>query len=92
MPEQLDIERTLRKIVSNFWFEWNPEAKNLFSDFSPQIWLLSNRNPYRFLAFRAENPLEYEKRFAELIIDPEYQARFEKVKTTWQEYFSPDSV
>ena len=86
------MDQLLKEIASNFWFEWNPEAKTLFSDFNPQLWTLCNRNPYRFLAYRLENPLEYEKRFAELITDPDYLARFEKVKTAWQSYINPSAT
>lgn len=86
------MDQILKEIASNFWFEWNPEAKNLFQEFSPQIWTLCNRNPYRFLAYRLENPLEYEKRFAELITDPDYLARLEKVKNEWNRYMRPEKT
>ena len=83
------MDQLLREIASNFWFEWNPEARLLFSDFNPQLWTLCNRNPHRFLAYRAENPLEYEKRFAELLTDPDYVARYERVQKSFQNYFNP---
>ena len=86
------MDQLFKEIASNFLFEWQPEAKTLFDDFSPQLWSLSKHNPYRFLAFRLENPLQYEKRFAELITDPSFLARFESVKTKWHEYFHPSKT
>ncbi len=86
------MDQLLKEIASNFWFEWSQDAKILFSDFNPQLWTLCNRNPYRFLAYRAENPLEYEKRFAELITDLEYLARFKKVETEWKNYIQPSTT
>ncbi len=86
------MDQLLKEIASNFWFEWNPEAKTLFSEFNPQLWTLCNRNPYRLLAYRAENPMEYEKRFAELITDADYQARFQRVRKAFNEYVNPQKT
>lgn len=85
------MDRLLREVASNFWFEWVPEAKSLFLKFDPQLWTLCGRNPFRFLAYRAENPLAYERRFAELVTDPEYLAHYETVKKLWNTYMHPSS-
>lgn len=86
------MDRFLKEIASNLWSEWNPDAKQLFYGFSPHIWSLANKNPYRFLALRAENPIHYEKRFAELVIDKFYQRTFEKVKDEYQKYLNPSKT
>jgi len=86
------MDRLLKEIASNLWNEWSPDAKQLFYDFSPHIWLLANKNPYRFLALRAENPIHYERRFAELVIDKNYQQMFERVKTAYQQYLNPSKT
>jgi len=86
------MDAFLKSVASNFWYEWQPEAKNLFYYFSPQLWTLTNRNPFRFLALRGENRLIYEKRFAELMTDPKYQARFQQVKKDFQAYMNPEET
>ncbi len=86
------MDRFLKEIASNLWNEWSPDAKQLFHGFSPHIWSLANKNPYRFLALRAENPIHYEKRFAELVIDKSYQRTFEKVKDEYQKYINPSKT
>lgn len=86
------MNKLLKDIASNFWFEWVPEAKNLFLAFDPQLWALCNRNPHRFLAYRAENPIAYEKRFAELVTDPAYLAQFGKARELWNAYMNPSGT
>ena len=66
----LDIDRTLRKIVSNLWFEWNADVHLLFRNVSPYIWGLFRRNLYRFLKIQDENPLLYRRRIAEDVASP----------------------
>ena len=83
------MDQLFKDIASNFYFEWQPEAKILFDEFSPELWSVFKHNPHRFLAFRIENPLRYEKRFSELVNNPDYLARFESVKAKWHEYFNP---
>ena len=86
------MDSFLKDIASNLWIEWSPDAKQLFYDFSPHIWSLANKSPYRFLALRAENPIHYEKRFAELVIDKSYQQVLEKVKIEYQKYINPSKT
>ncbi len=80
------MDQLLKEIASNFWYEWSPDAKNLFYFFSPHIWSLANRSPYRFLALRAENPLAYERRFAELMSDRQYQEYYQRAKAEFDAY------
>jgi len=82
------MDQLLTSVASNFWFEWSIDAKNLFFQFSPHLWSLTGRNPHRFLALRSEHPLLYERRFAELMTDPDYQRCYQKVKTEFNAYMN----
>ena len=73
-----DIDRTLKKIVSNLWFEWNADVHSLF-----------RRNLYRFLALQAENPLLHRRQLAELLVDSKFVDLFEKVEKSYKEYMHP---
>ena len=89
MAEQLDIERTLRKIVSNFWFEWNSDVHLLFRAVDPYAWSLFRRNLYRFLRIQHENPLLYRRRLAELLIDSQFLNLMRKVERDYKSYMQP---
>ncbi len=89
MAEQLDIERTLRKIVSNFWFEWNSDVHLLFRAVDPYAWSLFRRNLYRFLKIQHENPLLYRRRLAELLIDTHFLNLMRKVERDYKTYMQP---
>ncbi len=82
----LDIDRALRKIVSNLWFEWNSDVHLLFREVSPYIWGLFRRNLYRFLKIQDENPSLYRRRIAELLTDPDFLKRFQKVEKDFKSY------
>lgn len=92
MPEQLDIERTLRKIVSNFWFEWNSDVHLLFRAVDPYAWSLFRRNLYRFLRIQHENPLLYRRRLAELLIDSKFLTLMRKVEREYKTYMQPEQT
>ena len=82
----IDIDRTLRKIVSNLWFEWNSDVHLLFREVSPYIWGLFRRNLYRFLKIQDENPALYRRRIAELLTDSDFLKRFQKVERDFKAY------
>jgi len=82
----LDIDRTLRKIVSNLSCEWNSEVHLLFREVSPYIWGLFRRNLYRFLKIQDENPSLYRRRIAELLTDSGFLKRFQKVEQDFKSY------
>lgn len=84
-----DIDRTLRKIVSNLWFEWNSDVHLLFREVSPYIWGLFRRNLYRFLKIQDENPSLYRRRIAELLADSDFLKRFQKVERDFKSYMKP---
>ncbi len=84
-----DIERSLRKIVSNFWFEWNADVHMLFRTISPYVWGLFRRNLYRFLRLQDENPVLYRRRLAQLFADSDFLALFRKVEESYQSYMNP---
>jgi glycogen phosphorylase len=85
----IDIERTLRKIVSNFWFEWNSDVHLLFRNINQYVWSLFRRNLYRFLKIQGENPLQYRRRLAELLIDENFLNLIQKVERDYKEYMQP---
>ena len=82
----LDIDRTLRRIVSNLWFEWNADVHLLFRNVSPYIWGLFRRNLYRFLKIQDENPSLYRRRIAELLTDEGFFQRFKRVEESFKTY------
>lgn len=81
-----DIDRVLRKIASNLWFEWNADIHLLLRSISPYIWGLFRRNIYRFLRLQAENPALYQRRLAELLTNAEFLGRFQKVQQDYTAY------
>src|SRR3989338_7483266 len=85
----LDIDRTLRKIVSNLWFEWNADVHLLFRNVSPYVWGLFRRNLYRFLKIQEENPSLYRRRIAELLIDTGFLHLFQRVEESFKSYMQP---
>jgi glycogen phosphorylase len=88
----IDIERTLRKIVSNFWFEWNSDVHLLFRSVDPYAWSLFRRNLYRFMKVQNENPLLFRRRVAELVINPDFLNRFTKVDLDFKSYMQPSET
>ncbi len=84
-----DIDRTLKKIVSNLWFEWNADVHSLFRKISPYVWGLLRRNVYRFLIVQTENPLLYRRHLAELLVDPDFLSLFKKIESDFQAYMNP---
>ena len=85
----MDVDRTLLKLVSNLWFEWNDEAHLLFRKVSPYMWGLLRRNLYRFLKLQAENPTLYRSRIAELLTDPQFFQLYQKVENDFKNYMQP---
>lgn len=85
----IDIERVLRKIVSNFWFEWNADVHQLFREIDPYAWGLFRRNLYRFMRIQDENPLLFRRRLAELLVNSEFLKRVSKVEQGFKEYTQP---
>src|SRR3989338_5876683 len=85
----LDLDRTLRKIVSNLWFEWNADVHLLFRSVSPYIWGLFRRNLYRFLKIQDENPFLYRRRIAELLTDSGFLELFQRVEKSFKDYMQP---
>ena len=88
----LDIDRTLRKIASNLWFEWNADVHLLFRSVSPYIWGLFRRNLYRFLKLQDENPSLYRRRLAELLVDASFLDRCQRVDQTFKAYMNPSET
>ncbi len=85
----IDIERTLRKIVSNLSFEWNSDVHLLFRSISPYVWGLFRRNLYRFLKLQDENPHLYRLRLAALLADSNFLELFQKVESEFKAYMNP---
>lgn len=84
----LNIDKSLRKIVSNFWFEWNSDVHLLFREISPYVWGLFRRNLYRFVKLQYENPSLYRRRIAELLSRPDFLQRFRKIDQDYKTYMS----
>lgn len=84
------IDRTLRKIVSNLWFEWNSDVHLLFRRVSPYVWGLFRRNLYRFIRIQSENPSLYRHRLAEVLTEPGFLPLFQKVEQDFNQYIHPE--
>ncbi len=46
IPRELE---GLDRLAANFWWSWDPQARSLFEDLSPQRWEACGHNPVRFL-------------------------------------------
>lgn len=88
----LDIDKTLRKIVGNLWFEWNSDVHLLFRSISPYVWGLFRRNLYRFLKIQDENPLLYRRRIAELLTEGGFLDLVQKVEQSFKSYMRPQET
>lgn len=85
----IDIERVLRKIVSNFWFEWSADVHQLFREIDPYAWGLFRRNLYRFMRIQDENPLLFRRRLSELLVNSQFLNRITKVEQNFKDYMQP---
>jgi len=74
-----EIDKTLKKIVSNLCFEWNDDVHTLFRKINPFIWSLFRRNLYRFMMLQSENPLLYRRHLATLLAQSEFHELYQKV-------------
>ncbi len=88
----IEITRTLRKIVSNLWFEWNSDVHLLFRSVTPYGWSLFRRNLYRLMKVQDENPLLYRRRLAELIVDAKFLSLMLKVEQDYKAYIQPQET
>lgn len=85
----IDVERALRKIISNYWCEWNPDIHKLFRTIDPYSWKLFRRNLYRFMRVQDENPISYRRRLAELLIHSDFLNTVQKVEQDYKNYMNP---
>ncbi len=85
----LNIDRALRRIVSNLSFEWNSDVHLLFRTVSPYMWGLFRRNLYRFMKLQAENPSLYHRRLAETLVHADFLSLFTKVEQDFTSYMHP---
>ncbi len=85
----IEIEKTLRKIVSNFWFEWSSDVHLVFRSIDPYAWRLFRRNLYRFMRVQDENPLLFRRRLAELFINSEFLDRVRNLERDFKAYMQP---
>lgn len=86
----MDIDRILRKISSNLWFEWNADVHDVFRSVSPYVWGLFRRNIYRFLRLQNENSLLYRHRLTQLLVNQEFMQRVDKMWSDFNLYMDPD--
>jgi len=55
LPAQLE---PLRRLALNLWWTWEPTARGLFREVSPEIWHHTNHNPVRLLQLCRQARLE----------------------------------
>lgn len=61
----------------------------LFRSINLYSWSLFRRNLYRFLKIQDENPLEYRRRLAGLLTNPEFLNLVQKVEKDFKSYMQP---
>ncbi|WP_410969334.1 DUF3417 domain-containing protein, partial [Salmonella sp. SAL04284] len=56
MPARIN---RLYELAYNLWWSWHPEARDLYSDLDPDLWLQVGHNPVHFLS--AIQPIKLEQ-------------------------------
>ncbi|MEG0700375.1 MAG: alpha-glucan family phosphorylase, partial [Muribaculaceae bacterium] len=72
----------LEELSKNIWWVWNSEAKSLFHDLDSNLWRATGENPVLLL-----QKIGFE-RYNEIINDPAFMQRIEKVHADFKEYMS----
>ena len=79
LPERL---HALEELSKNLWWCWTSEARDLFEDIDPDLWVKSDRNPISFL-----NKLSVE-RINELVNDKDFLERMDYVYKMFTDYMN----
>ena len=79
LPERL---HALEKLSRNLWWCWNPDARDLFENIDPTLWMECDRNP---IAFLDKLPVE---RIRELERDSAFLAQLDAVYTQFCDYMN----
>lgn len=72
--------KSLDELAHNVWWSWNSEARNLFQDIDPNLWLQTDENPVLLL-----QKLSLE-RCQELAKDEAFIARLNEVHKAFKDY------
>uniref|UniRef100_UPI003FED564C alpha-glucan family phosphorylase n=1 Tax=Candidatus Limisoma sp. TaxID=3076476 RepID=UPI003FED564C len=72
--------KSLDELAHNVWWSWNSEARNLFQDIDPNLWLQTDENPVLLL-----QKLSLE-RCQELAKDEAFLARLNEVHKAFKDY------
>ncbi|MEG1765286.1 MAG: alpha-glucan family phosphorylase [Muribaculaceae bacterium] len=72
----------LEELSKNIWWVWNSEAKSLFHDLDSNLWRATGENPVLLL-----QKIGFE-RYNEIINDPAFMQRIEKIHADFKEYMS----
>lgn len=70
--------RFLEILARNYWWSWNPPARELFERIDPALWAQVGQNPLRFLSAVPQ------KRFEALARDKAYVAHLEQVESLFR--------
>lgn len=80
LPERLE---RLHELAYNLWWAWHPEARALYRDIDPPLWLEIYHNPVKFLREVRQRDLEAVSK------DPAYLARYDAVMAAFDAYMAP---
>jgi len=88
----IDIEKSLKKITSNYSSEWNHDLHVLFRQISPYLWSLTRHNLHRFLKIQDMNPWLFRQRLLQLSQEPDFVRRLNKIEQDYNAYVNPQST
>lgn len=72
----------LYELAYNLWWTYNPEAKEIFENFSPMIWKTSNHNAVQTLKSLSRNELKAR------LSNPELASKAEKMLKEFKQYLN----
>src|SRR5207244_3897760 len=83
LPAQLE---SLREIVFNLWWTWEPSARRLFRHLDPDLWHLTNHNPVRMLQ------LSRQARLLEVAKDESFLRDLGQVHSAFRKYLAREDT
>jgi glycogen phosphorylase len=77
LPSELE---SLRELVFNLWWTWEPQARGLFRHLDPELWHRTNHNPLRMLQLCKQARLE------EVASDDDFLREMKQVSAKFRAY------
>src|SRR6266436_146146 len=77
---------SLREMVFNLWWTWEPSARRLFRHLDPDLWHLTNHNPVRMLQ------LSRQARLLEVAEDESFLRDLGQVHSAFRKYLAREDT